>query len=105
MNILGMIHLFRRWLSISAHIVKYLGDILTNVKNFDSVLSKPATGTFHKIKSVLSNAIKLSRIVADKEVCLAVEVFSIAVGVVLQQKIDDQRNQFLFLVKTVTDRG
>lgn len=90
---LGMVNFSHQFLPNCAQIVKPLTDIFTNVKNCDIALA-----AFHKIKSVLSHAVKLSRIVSGKELCAS----SVGVGAVLQEKIDDQWKTISFFFRKLS---
>lgn len=62
-------------------------NVLTNVKNYEIFLSDPSLTVFHKIKSILSPAVKLSYIESGKEFCLVIDASFNDVGVLLQQKL------------------
>lgn len=65
-------------------------------QNCGIILSEAAIVAFHKIKSILSHVVKLSPIVSNKYLCLAVDASSIGVVSVLEQIVDGQWKPIIF---------
>lgn len=66
---------------------RYFLHTSSNVNNFN-IFSDPALVEFQEIKLALSHAVKLSNIVTDCELCLALDVSFQGIDVVLQHSID-----------------
>eukprot|EP00794_Sanderia_malayensis_P016537 gene16537-biopygen12216 len=102
---LGLVNFYRRFIPDCADIVQPLTDLLSTKKNNNDTFAFPdsAITAFEAAWSSLAQATLLVHPSPNAPYCLMVDASNVAVGGVLQQKINDTSNFILF--KTVANRG
>ena len=92
---LGLVNFYRRFIPQCSHILQPLTDMLaskgstTKTGNATLEWSEQATSAFHKIKNALADSTLLSHPKPDAELCLMTDASDVAVGAVLQQRINN----------------
>ena len=92
---LGLVNFYRRFIPQCSHILQPLTDMLASTgstkKTSNTTLewSESATSAFHTIKNALADATLLSHPKPDAELCLMTDASDVAVGAVLQQRINN----------------
>jgi cleavage and polyadenylation specificity factor subunit 1 len=102
---LGLIHFYRRFIPQCSQIIQPLTDMLRSTgstqksRNTSLEWSEPATTAFDKVKVTLAQSTMLSHPQPDAALCLMTDASDVAVGAVLQQKVDNHWQPLGFFSK------
>eukprot|EP00794_Sanderia_malayensis_P013556 gene13556-biopygen10821 len=98
---LGLVNFYRRFIPDCADIVQPLTDLLSTKKNKNETFAFPdsAITAFEAVKSSLAQATLLVHPSPNAPYCLMVDASNVAVGGVLQQKINDVWHPISFFSK------
>ena len=102
---LGLVNFYRRFIPQCSQVIQPLTDMLRSTgstqkaRNTSLEWSAPATTAFDKIKDTLAQSTMLSHPQPDAELCLMTDASDVAVGAVLQQKVDNHWQPLGFFSK------
>ena len=98
---LGLVNFYRRFIPQCSQVLQPLTDLLTNAGKKSTPLpwNDTATASFHAIKTALANATLLAHPKPDAPLCVMTDASDVAVGAVLQQRVDNTWQPLTFFSK------
>ena len=97
---LGLVNFYRRFLPHCARLLQPLTDLLAEKHTKDSFhLTDEAIAAFHATKAALTNATMLTHPSSEAPYCLMVDASNVAVGGVLQQRLNSTWHPISFFSK------
>ncbi|KAK4467588.1 hypothetical protein MN116_000252 [Schistosoma mekongi] len=99
---LGLVNYYRRFIPHCAQVAQPLTDLLRgHSRSF--IMTEAAIKAFEQLKGILSSATLLARRNHNAPLALSTDASSIAVGAVLQQRVDGQWQPLSFFSKRLND--